>query len=124
MKVHLNSANTFSLGLLQMSFRIQKGLWYAGQFVRLIVPKLKLTNKQMLYFNTLFNKFSQLLDPQAVKSVDNKFLNGALRLPITSDGKLDYDFMNQYITAIEKKKVLLLKQHLDKRLDLYRGAIK
>ena len=35
-----------------------------------------------------------------------------------------YDYMDQYITAIEKKKVLLLKQHLDKRLDLYRGAIK
>ena len=119
-KVHLNLANTFSLGLLQMSFRIQKRPWYAGQFVRLIVPKVKLTNKQMLYFNTLFNRFSQLLDPQAVKSVDNKFLNGALRLPVTPDGKPDCNFMDQYITAIEKKKVLKLKQAMGHKLELYR----
>lgn len=43
-----------------------------------------------------------------------------IKLPVTPDGKPDYDFMDQYITAIEKKKVLKLKQAMDHKLDLYR----
>lgn len=53
-----------------------------------------------------------------------KALDEVVYLPVYDDGLIAYDYMNDYITAIEKKKVLLLKQHLDKRLDLYRGAIK
>ena len=45
-------------------------------------------------------------------------------LPVHDDGSIAYDYMNDYITAVEKKKVLLLKQHLDQRLALYQGAIK
>ena len=53
-----------------------------------------------------------------------KVLDEVVYLPVYDDGSIAYNYMNDYITAIEKKKVLLLKQHLDKRLDLYRGAIK
>ena len=42
-----------------------------------------------------------------------------IKLPVTPDGKPDYDFIDQYITAIEKKKVLKLKQAMDHKLDLY-----
>lgn len=42
-----------------------------------------------------------------------------IKLPVTPDGKPDYDFMDQYITAIEKKKVLKLKQAMDHKLELY-----
>ena len=53
-------------------------------------------------------------------AVWSKVKDNMIKLPVTPDGKPDYDFMDQYITAIEKKKVLKLKQAMDHKLDLYR----
>ena len=86
-----------------------------------LIPKHNLSVKQILYFLTsvkmVFAGFNYNTGVNDVLDLD-------IMLPVHADGSIAYDFMDQYITAIEKKKVLLLKQHLDKRLDLYRGAIK
>ena len=42
---NINSAGTWSLGLLQMDFFYRERLWYAGQFVRKIIPKIELTKR-------------------------------------------------------------------------------
>ena len=39
-KENINQAGTWSLGLLQMDFFYRRKPWYAGQFVRKIVPKM------------------------------------------------------------------------------------
>ena len=39
---NINPAGTWSLGLLQMDFFYREKPWYAGQFVRKIVPKIEL----------------------------------------------------------------------------------
>ena len=46
-----------------------------------------------------------------------------IELPVTPSGDPDWQFMEDYITAIEKLKVLKLKQFLDHKLDFYQKVI-
>lgn len=86
-----------------------------------LIPKRNLGVKQILYFLTsvkmVFAGFNYNTGVNDVLDLD-------IMLPVHADGSIAYDHMNDYITAIEKKKVLLLKRHLDKRLDLYQQVIK
>ena len=76
----LNEAGSISLGLLQMTFFYRDRQWYAGQFVRKIVPKVQLTKAQTLYFVTLFNALRPKLINILVRNVDNVFLNTEVEL--------------------------------------------
>ena len=49
-KENINPAGTWSLGLLQMDFFYRNRPWYAGQFVRKIVPKIAIPDNAKLFF--------------------------------------------------------------------------
>ena len=53
---NINPAGTWSLGLLQMDFFYRRKPWYAGQFVRKIIPKIEIKGSAVLFFSTLLNK--------------------------------------------------------------------
>lgn len=53
---NINPAGTWSLGLLQMDFFYRRKPWYAGQFVRKIIPKIEIKDSAVLFFSTLLNK--------------------------------------------------------------------
>ena len=53
---NINSAGTWSLGLLQMDFFYRSKAWYAGQFDRKIVPKIAIPQGAVMFFTTLLNK--------------------------------------------------------------------
>ena len=55
-KENINPAGTWSLGLLQMDFFYRSKPWYAGQFVRKIIPKIEINGAAILFFTTLLNK--------------------------------------------------------------------
>jgi hypothetical protein len=98
-----NSANTISVGLLQMDFFFRTRPWYAGQFVRLIVPKFDINTKRALYFVTLLNKLKPILLSVLVRDFDKTFKNSMISLPVTPSGEIDFDYMEQYIEKIEKQ---------------------
>lgn len=75
--------------------------------------------KELLYFMTAFRVASTGKYDYGSKFNRQKALDEVVYLPVYDDGSIAYDYMIYYIAAIEKKKVLLLKQHLDQRLDLY-----
>jgi len=72
---NINSSGVWSLGLLQMDFFYRHRPWYAGQFVRKIVPKINITKKSILYFSVVLNKLKEELLKVLVRNVDNTFLN-------------------------------------------------
>ena len=72
-----------------------------------------------LYISAVMKKALYPLYSRENLAVWSKVKDNMIKLPVTPDGKPDYDFMDQYITAIEKKKVLKLKQAMDHKLDLY-----
>lgn len=54
-KENINDSGTWSLGLLQMDFFYRRKPWYAGQFIRKIIPKFKVTESSVMFFTTLLN---------------------------------------------------------------------
>jgi len=110
-KENINSAGNWSLGLLQMDFFYRNKPWYAGQFIRKINPKIKLTPNLTLYLSTLLNKQKQNLLSVLVRDVDSVFLNSKIQLP-TRKGKIDFEFMESFIAELEAQRIAELEAFL------------
>lgn len=111
-KENLNDSGTWSLGLLQMDFFYRRKPWYAGQFVRKIIPKFKLTESTVLYFSTLLNMQKKKLLAVLVRNVDETFKNLTFSLPITAEGEIDFDFMESFIRELEEERIRELAAYL------------
>ena len=101
---NINPAGTWSLGLLQMDFFYREKPWYAGQFVRKIVPKIELNKSSILFFTVIFNKQKQNLLSGLVRDVDKAFLTAKIHLP-TQNGQIDFAFMEQFIAELEERRI-------------------
>ncbi len=108
---NINPSGTWSLGLLQMDFFYRRKPWYAGQFVRKIVPKEKLTESAILYFTTVLNKQKKHLLKVLVRHVDDTFRESKVFLP-TKNGEIDYDFMERFVAELEAARVAELEAYL------------
>ncbi len=96
---NINLAGTWSLGLLQMDFFYRQKPWYAGQFVRKIVPKVELSKSAILYFTTLLNKQKRNLLSGLVRHVDDMFLTTKVSLP-TINSKIAFDFIEKFVATL------------------------
>ena len=108
---NINPAGTWSLGLLQMDFFYREKPWYAGQFVRKIVPKIELNKSSILFFTVIFNKQKQNLLSGLVRDVDKAFLTAKIHLP-TQNGKIDFAFMENFIAELEAERIAELEAYL------------
>ena len=108
---NINPADTWSLGLLQMDFFYRNKPWYAGQFIRKIIPKLEISRNLMVYFTVILNKQKENLLSGLVRSVDEKFLNAEVILP-TKNNKIDFDFMESFIAELEAERITKLEAYL------------
>lgn len=108
---NINEKGTWSLGLLQMDFFYRKNQWYAGQFVRKIIPKITLEGKSILFFTTILNMQKQKLLNVLVRDVDSTFSNAYVQLP-TKDGKIDFKFIDDYISELEEERISELSAYL------------
>ena len=109
---NINPAGTWSLGLLQMDFFYRNKPWYAGQFVRMVVPKIDIPKKAILFFQTLLNRQKPILLQVLVRHVDETFRNTNVFLPTTANNKIDFDFMESFIRELEEERVKKLKTYL------------
>lgn len=108
---NINEKGTWSLGLLQMDFFYRKRKWYAGQFVRKIVPKIEVKDGAILFFSTIFNMQKPKLLSVLVRDVNNIFLNSIVKLPV-KNGEIDFDFMEAYVRELEEERVRELSAYL------------
>lgn len=97
---NINPPGSWSLGLLQMDFFYRSKPWYAGQFIRKITPKIKISDASILFFTTLLNKQKQKLLSVLVRNVDKTFKETIIKLPITSTKEIDFDFMESFIAEL------------------------
>ena len=100
--------------------------WYAGQFVRRIIPNISIPEKAVPFFSTILNKQKPILLSVLVRSVDEAFKNISIKLPETADGKMDFtmhlpvtddgtidfDFMESFIAELEAERVAELSAYL------------
>lgn len=108
---NINQAGCWSLGLLQMDFFYRKKSWYAGQFVRKIIPKIELEKSSILFFTVLLNKQKKDLLSGLVRDVDKTFLNAKIQLPI-KDGEINFSFMEEFIAELEAERIAELEAYL------------
>jgi hypothetical protein len=99
----LNSEKTFSLGLLQMDFFYQSEKWYAGQFVRKIVPLFEIDSRIALYFLAYFRLVKRILLKDLVRDVNETFNNLEITLPSKSDDTVDFSYMQDFIQRLQTK---------------------
>ena len=119
---NINDAGTWSLGLLQMDFFYRKRQWYAGQFVRKIVPKTSLTDSSISFFSTILNKQKQVLLSVLVRDVDEVFRNITCLLP-TREGEIDYVCMETLIFAIQKLVIKDVVLYADREIEATKNVI-
>ena len=84
-----------------MDFFYRRKPWYAGQFIRKIIPKFEITESSVLFFTTLLNKQKPKLLSVLVRDVDKTFLNIVIRIPVLGNGKIDFDFISSFIAELE-----------------------
>ena len=117
-KENINPAGTWSLGLLQMDFFYRNRPWYAGQFIRNIIPKIDISKNLIIYFTVILNKQKENLLSGLVRSVDEKFLNAKVKLP-TKNSKIDFDFMESFIAELEVERIAELEVERIAELEAY-----
>ena len=117
--VTVNESNSFSLGLMQMTAFYRPRPWYAGQFVRKILPRKKdLTERQMLYFLTLLEKLRPHLLSVLVRDVDKEFNGSLIEVP-TRNGDIDFPYMEQYVQELEADRIEELEADRIEELEAY-----
>lgn len=116
---NINSAGNWSLGLLQMDFFYRRKPWYAGQFVKKVIPKFDLDDKSILFFTTLLNKLKKSLKAVLVRDVDNVFLNSVIDIPIKDNGEINFEFIHKFISELEAQFIIRLEMLHYKELELY-----
>ena len=120
---NLNESGVWSLGLLQMDFFYRRKKWYAGQFVRKIIPKFDLTESSILFFSTILNQQKKVLLSVLVRNVDETFNNLKVQLPLKEKSldfsnpcdnikNIDFDFMESFIRELEEERIRELNAYL------------
>ena len=107
-----NESGTWSLGLLSMDFFYRHNLWYAGQFVRKIKPRISIPEKAAPFFSAILNKQKPILLSVLVRDVDETFRKISVELPTTKEGKIDFDFMESFIEELEAERIAELSAYL------------
>lgn len=110
-KENINKSGIWSLGLLQMDFFYRRREWYAGQFVRKIIPKISIPEDCIPFFTTVLNKQKPKLLSVLVRHVDLFFKNIVIKLPV-KNSKIDYEFMGSFIAELEAQRVAELEAYL------------
>jgi len=108
---NVNDSGCWSLGLLQMDFFYRSKPWYAGQFVRKIIPKIKVSEGAIPFLTTILNQHKTDLLAVLVRNVDKTFRETMVQLP-TKDGQIDFDFMESFIAELEARYIAELEVYL------------
>lgn len=117
---NINSAGNWSLGLMQMDFFYRHKPWYAGQFVRKIIPKISIKSSIIHFLTSALNKLKPILLSVLVRNVDKTFLNSKITLPVLKNGEIDFDFIESFVADLKSERIQQLDTYLEENdLDNY-----
>jgi len=110
---HKIQENCLAIGMMGMQFFYMEKEFYAGQFTKRAIPKSFSLNKKLAsYFTTVLNKKQDFFKNLLVRQFEQTFNNEKIQLP-TKNGKIDFTFMEEFITKLETKRVEKLDNYLE-----------
>ena len=122
---HKIKGNSIAVGLIAMRFFYMNKDFYAGQFTKTIYPKFENFNKYIaLYFVSLFDKHKQkYLKDFVVKYFEKDFTNTLISLPIDCDNNPNFEFMEYFISAVQKEVIKGVNLWSKKRVNTTKAII-
>ena len=113
---NINAPGVWSLGLLQMDFFYRKNPWYAGQFIRKIIPKNNISFFAAMYLTTILNKQKPKLLSVLVRDVDKTFQGIKVKIP-TINSKINFPLIDTLISAVQKLVIKDVVLYSNKKLN-------
>jgi hypothetical protein len=116
---HKMSGNCLAVGMIAMQFFYMQRDFYAGQFTKRAIPKLfSLTPRLANYFISLLNKNQQVFQNVLIRDFERVFNKTKIQLP-TKNGKIDFEFMESFITQLEAARIAELEAERMTKLEAY-----
>lgn len=110
---HMIQGNSIAVGMLGMKFFYMTKPFYAGQFTKTVFPKFEgMTERIALYFVVHFNKMSEYLLGGLVRDFERLFTEAVIKLPVTDNGKIDFQYMEKRISELEAERISELEAYL------------
>ena len=94
-----------------MDFFYRDKPWYAGQYVRRIIPKIAISRGATLFFSTLLNKQKSKLLSVLVRDVNKTFCDIKVSLPVENK-QIDFDFIESIMSELQAEHIAELENYL------------
>lgn len=124
-KEHLIKGNSIAVGMMAMKFYYMKNDYYSGQFTKSLHPKFQGFDENIAqFFISILNMYSEYLKAQLVRDFESKLYAQKIRLPMTSKGLLDLDYIRKFVTEIKRihiETIRLKAEHEIKALKIAAG---
>jgi len=111
-KDKINPGKSIAVGLMANVFFYMDSDFYAGQFTKRLKPKFSINELIALYFITFLNKNNWVFDPSNTASFDQRFYDLKITLPITKDGKPNYNIIENEMKKIHIAYANIIYEHL------------
>ena len=120
---HKIKGHSIAVGMLGMQFFYMDKDFYAGQFTKTLYPKFSVFSQRIAqYFIVLLNKNQKIYQGGLVRDFENLFNKTTLLLPI-KDGEIYYEFMENFIKAIEKLVIKDVVLWADKKIEATKKVV-
>lgn len=121
---NLIPGNSLAVGMLGMRFFYMDRSFYAGQFTKTALPnKAVLNHKTAQYFIACLNRFERIHKSRLVRDFSASFLESTIALPVKEDGTPDYEWIETFISALQKSVVTSIADQFAQRLQASRRII-
>ena len=121
---HKIKGNSLAVGMLGMQFFYMEKDFYAGQFTKTIYPNFNNFSKNIAqYFIGWLNKKQKFYQGSLVRDFEKLFKGTNILLPINENGEIDYEFMENFIKAIEKLVIKDVVLWADKKIETTKNVI-
>lgn len=121
---HKIKGNGLAVGMLGMQFFYMQKDFYAGQFTKTCYPKFKKFNQKIAhFFITYLNKQQSQFQAVLVRDFEKTFNETKILLPINQNNQITFEFMENFISAVQKEVIKSVVLWSEKRLNATKQVI-
>lgn len=121
---YANDANTLSFAQDTFSVFYQKQKYFTGNKVKILKPKFTNTNENIMRYITASLQKALINLSWGIGSTIESIREMEFMIPITQDGQIDFNFMENFISAIQKLVIQDVVLYAEQKIQATREAAK